>query len=187
MLGASATMRMPREPPSRPMTIHGRRMPSGDEVRSLILPKNGLAKMASRAAIPATSARLFGACLIPTSELIFNAKVTSRGARNISEVLMYASVYSATKPHPTRWAAGDPGSSAASAAVRYFNPSSPAVGGRRGWAGRPSPGPGTSGIASPSRRTRHRRPACLVNASGRVWLLAVWLNAPDHHINHHTW
>ena len=88
------------------MTIHGLRMPSGDEVRSLILPKNGLPNMATRAPIPATSARLFGACLIPTSELTFNAKVTSRGARNTREVLMYARVYSEMNTHPTRCAAG---------------------------------------------------------------------------------
>ena len=65
MLGASATMRMPREPPTRPMIIHGRRMPSREVVRSLILPKNGLAKIASSAPTPATSARLFGACVDP--------------------------------------------------------------------------------------------------------------------------
>ncbi len=80
MLGASATMRTPAEPPARPMTIHGRRMPSRDEVRSLILPKNGLPTMASRAPVPATSARLSGARPIPTSELTFSARVTSRGA-----------------------------------------------------------------------------------------------------------
>ncbi len=51
MLGASATMTMPREPPARPLTIQGRRMPSGDAVRSLIRPKNGLATMASRAPV----------------------------------------------------------------------------------------------------------------------------------------
>ena len=123
MLGASATIPMPREPPARPMTIHGRRMPSRDEVRSLILPKNGLPNNATRAPIPATSARLFGACLIPTSESTFNAKVTSTGARNSRLVLMYASVYSEMKPQPTRRAPGGPGSSAASAAVRSFNPS----------------------------------------------------------------
>ena len=49
MLGASATITMPREPPARPLTIQGRRMPSGDAVRSLIRPKNGFATMASRA------------------------------------------------------------------------------------------------------------------------------------------
>jgi hypothetical protein len=119
MLGASATMRMPTEPPTRPVTIHGRRMPSRDEVRSLIRPKNGLPNMATRAPIPATSARLLGACLIPTSESSFKAKVTNTGARNSREVLMYASVYSEMKPHPTRCA---PGSRAASVAVGYFNP-----------------------------------------------------------------
>ena len=110
MLGANATMRTPREPPARPVTIHGRRMPSGDAVRSLIRPKNGLPTMASMAPIPATSARLSGACLIPTSEFTFKAKVTSRGAMNSRQVLMYASVYSAMKPHPTRCAIGGPGS-----------------------------------------------------------------------------
>src|SRR5215204_292454 len=64
MLGASATMRMPREPPTRPMTIHGRRMPNGDDVRSLILPKIGLANIANSAPVPATSAR-FGCLLDP--------------------------------------------------------------------------------------------------------------------------
>lgn len=43
MLGAKARSRIPNEPPTRPITIHGRRMPRRDEVRSLILPKNGLA------------------------------------------------------------------------------------------------------------------------------------------------
>jgi len=81
MLGANATTRTPREPTTRPMTIHGRRMPSFDEVRSLIFPKNGLAKIDSREPVAATSAKLFGACLIPTSALTFSAKVTSSGAR----------------------------------------------------------------------------------------------------------
>jgi hypothetical protein len=98
MLGANATTRMPREPPTRPMTIHGRRMPSRDTVRSLILPKNGLPTMASRAPIPATSAKLSGARSIPTSESTFNAKVTSRGAMNKRLVLMYATAYSEIKP-----------------------------------------------------------------------------------------
>ena len=88
MLGASATVKTPREPPTRPMTIHGRRMPSCDEVRSLILPKKGLANMANREPTPATRARLLGALSVPTSELTFNAKVTSRGARNTRPVLM---------------------------------------------------------------------------------------------------
>jgi hypothetical protein len=101
MLGANATMRMPTEPPTRPMTIHGRRMPRRDAVRSLIRPKNGLPNNATRAPIPATSARLLGARSIPTSESTFNARVTSSGARNSRLVLMYANVYSDTKPHPT--------------------------------------------------------------------------------------
>ncbi|WP_328522205.1 hypothetical protein [Kribbella sp. NBC_00359] len=42
------------------MTIRGRRMPSFDEVRSLIFPKNGLAKIDSREPVAATSAKLFG-------------------------------------------------------------------------------------------------------------------------------
>ena len=88
MLGATATTRMPREPPTRPMTIQGRRMPRRDEVRSLSRPKNGLANIASRAPIPATSARLFGARSIPTRELTFKARLTSRGARNSRMVPM---------------------------------------------------------------------------------------------------
>jgi len=78
--GASATMRMPSEPPTRPMTIQGRRMPSCDEVRSLILPKNGLPSMASRAPVPATSARLSGARSIPTSESTFNPRARKHRA-----------------------------------------------------------------------------------------------------------
>ena len=81
-------------------------MPQPDEVRSLSLPKNGLANIASRAPTPATSDRLLGACSVPTSELTFSAKVTSSGARNSRLVLMYASVYSVMKPHPTRGGRG---------------------------------------------------------------------------------
>ena len=122
MLGANATIKMPSEPPTRPMIIHGRRMPSGDAVRSLSLPKNGLPNIATKAPTPATSAKLPGARSIPTSESTFNAKVTSKGAMNNRLVLMYANAYSEIKPQPTRCAAGGPGSGAASAAVRYFNP-----------------------------------------------------------------
>jgi hypothetical protein len=53
------------EPPTWPITIHGRRMPAHDAVPSLILPKNGLPTMASRAPVPATSAKLSGARSIP--------------------------------------------------------------------------------------------------------------------------
>ena len=96
-------------------------MPSREVVRSLILPNNGLPNIASRAPTPATRARLFGACLIPTSEFTFNGTVTSKGAMNSRLVLMYAKAYREMKPHPTRCAAGGSGSSAA-LAVRYFNP-----------------------------------------------------------------
>ena len=72
-------------------------------VRSLSLPKNGLANIASRAPTPATSARLFGALSVPTSELTFNAKLTSRGARNSRTVPMYANAYSEMNPHSTRY------------------------------------------------------------------------------------
>ena len=63
-------------------------MPIRDEVRSLILPKNGLAKIASREPVPVTSARPLGARSIPTSELTLRARETSRGAMNTSEVPM---------------------------------------------------------------------------------------------------
>jgi hypothetical protein len=152
MLGASATMRMPREPPARPVTIHGRRMPNRDALRSLIRPKNGLPTIATRAPTPATSAKLLGACLIPTSESTFSAKVTSTGARNRRLVLMYASVYCETKPQPTRRAPCGSGFSAASA--RFGTSNSPAPRRRRIWVGGggATPGPETSGIAHPSRR-----------------------------------
>ena len=61
MFGANATMRMPTEPPTTPMTIHGRRIPNDDEVRSLMRPKNGLPTTDSKAPTPVTSAKLFGA------------------------------------------------------------------------------------------------------------------------------
>src|SRR5438132_14403714 len=123
---------MPSEPPTRPITIHGRRMPSRDDVRSLILPKNGLPSTDTRAPIPATSARLFGASLIPTSALTFNGKVTSRGGRKSRLVLMNANVYREMKPHPTRCSPTAPNSGPALAAIRYFN-LDPAAVGARAW------------------------------------------------------
>jgi hypothetical protein len=92
MLGANATARIPDEPASRPMTIHGRRMPHDEEVRSLILPKNGFATIDSSPPTPATSDRLLGARSAPTSELTFRANVTRRGARNSRLVLRNANV-----------------------------------------------------------------------------------------------
>jgi hypothetical protein len=79
------------------------------EVRSLILPKNGLATMASKAPAPATSARLLGASSMPTSEFTFIDKETSRGARNSRMVPMYASAYMATNAQLTRSTAGGRG------------------------------------------------------------------------------
>jgi len=70
-------------------------------VRSLILPKNGLPKIETSAPVPATSARLLGACLIPTSELIRSGRVTRIGARNSRLMLMNANVYSDMNPQPT--------------------------------------------------------------------------------------
>jgi hypothetical protein len=102
MLGANATTRTPKHPPTNPMIIQGRRMPSCEAVRSLSLPKNGLLTMANSEPMPVTSPRLFGACSIPTSELTFNAKVTSKGARNSRLVPICAIAYSVIKLHPTR-------------------------------------------------------------------------------------
>src|SRR3712207_5693651 len=104
MLGANATTRTPSEPPSRPVTIHGRRMPRGEEVRSLSLPKNGLATMATRPPTPVTSARPSGARSAPRNELIFSARVTRRGATSTRHVPVNAAAYSHTKRGPTRWA-----------------------------------------------------------------------------------
>ena len=70
-------------------------------VRSLIRPKNGLPNIATKAPTPATSARLPGACLMPTSELTFNGRVTSIGAWKTRLALMYASVKREMNPHPT--------------------------------------------------------------------------------------
>src|SRR5690348_10447015 len=92
MLGARAITRIPDEPASRPMTIHGRRLPHRQDVRSLILPKNGLATIDNSPPTPATSDKLFGARSVPTSEFTLRANVTSRGARNSRLVLRNASV-----------------------------------------------------------------------------------------------
>ena len=98
---ARETMRTPREPAASPATIHGRLLPSGEEVRSLSLPKKGLATTATAAPTPATSAKLLGAASRPTSELIFSARLTSNGARNSRHVLMYARAYNTMNRHPT--------------------------------------------------------------------------------------
>jgi hypothetical protein len=95
---------------------------------------------------PVTTAKLFGACPIPTSELTFNAKVTSRGARNSRLVLMNAKVYSEMNPHPIRLASADSCSSPASATVRYSNPSSQPGGGGQIRVGAGSAPPGTGNV-----------------------------------------
>ena len=88
MLGATATTRMPRQPPASPAIIQGRRIPSGEDVRSLILPKSGLPTRDRRPPTPATSARLPGAWSTPTSDLTLRARVTSSGAISIRAMLM---------------------------------------------------------------------------------------------------
>ena len=90
------------------MTIHGRRMPSGEVVRSLMRPKNGFANSATSPPSPAMSASLSGACLIPTRALTFNARVTSKGARKSREVPMYAKVNSVMNRQPARAVTGWP-------------------------------------------------------------------------------
>ena len=107
MLGATATTRMPSEPPSRPITIQGRRIPSRDVVRSLSLPQNGLLKMANAEPTPVIRARLFGARSMPTRELTFSARETRRGARNSRVVPKYAKVYRLMKTPPTRCTGAD--------------------------------------------------------------------------------
>ena len=125
MLGANATMRVPVEPPTSPMTIQGRRMPSRDEVRSLSLPASGLANIDNKEPTPATTAKLPGARSIPTSDSIFNANVTSNGAISSRMLDMNAAVYRAMKPQLTGCTSGEPVSGAASA-VRYSSPSTAA-------------------------------------------------------------
>ena len=113
MLGASATVRMPRLPVARPTAIQGLRMPHREEVRSLSLPKNGLATIASREPTLVTSASRPGAASMPTRSLTFNARETNRGARNSREVPVYASMYRSTKLRPTRACSAGPGAGAA--------------------------------------------------------------------------
>ncbi len=74
------------------MPIQGRRIPRDDVVRSLSLPSSGLPSIATSAPTPVTSDRLRGAASIPTSELTFNARVTSSGAIRTRQVPMNAAV-----------------------------------------------------------------------------------------------
>jgi len=84
--GARATVKIPRLPPAKPAIIQGLRMPHRDDVRSLSLPKNGLATIDSSEPTLVTSASRLGAASIPTRSFTFNASETSSGARNSSEV-----------------------------------------------------------------------------------------------------
>ena len=91
MVGASATVRVPTAPPARPTSIHGRRIPSRDVVRSLSRPKNGLLTIANSDPTPVTSARLRGARSMPTRSLTLRASDTSSGARKSSAPPAYDS------------------------------------------------------------------------------------------------
>ncbi len=88
MFCARPTVRIPRLPPARPASIHGLRMPHGEQVRSLSLPKNGLATIDSSEPTLVTSASRPGAASMPTRPLTFKASETSSGARNNREVPM---------------------------------------------------------------------------------------------------
>ncbi len=65
-------------------------MPKRDVVRSLSRPNSGLPTIATNEPTPAMSDRLFGARSVPTSELTFNASVTSSGAMKTRLVARYA-------------------------------------------------------------------------------------------------
>lgn len=93
---------MPTDPPARPITIQGRRIPHRDEVRSLSLPLSGLPNIATSEPTPATTAKLPGACLMPTRESIFSASVTSNGEISSRMQPMNAAVYRAMKVQVTR-------------------------------------------------------------------------------------
>jgi hypothetical protein len=63
-------------------------MPRGEVVRSLSLPKTGLATIASSEPTPVTSARPPAARPAPTTGFTFSASVTSSGATSIRDVPM---------------------------------------------------------------------------------------------------
>ena len=76
-------------------------MPNREVVRSLSRPKKGLPTIATNDPVAAISDRLFGARSVPTSELTFNASVTSSGAIRTSVVAKYAAAYTAMNVQPT--------------------------------------------------------------------------------------
>ena len=75
-------MTVPTVPPARPTSTHGRRIPSGEVVRSESRPNTGFPTTATSDPRPATTARLFGA-LSPTSASSLSAKVTTSGAMSM--------------------------------------------------------------------------------------------------------
>ena len=70
-------------------------MPNRDAVRSLSRPNNGLHTSATNDPVAAISERLDAARSVPTSELTFSARVTSRGAMKTRLVARYAAAYDA--------------------------------------------------------------------------------------------
>ena len=101
-LGASATTRIPTDPPASPITIHGRRIPNLDVVRSLSRPNNGLPTIATSDPTAAMRDSWFGARSVPTSALTFSASVTSNGEISTRLVARTAAAYDDTKTQPTR-------------------------------------------------------------------------------------
>jgi hypothetical protein len=102
MLDAVATSSVPAAPRTSPVTIHGRRIPNREVVRSLRRPNSVLATMDSSDPMPATMARLRGAASMPTRSLTFKASDTNRGARNSREPPVKDSPYRVMKAQPTR-------------------------------------------------------------------------------------
>ena len=72
------------QPADHPRSPHA----DAEAVRSLSRPNTGAANRASSPPTPVTRARPCGACSAPTSDRIFSARVTSRGAISISATLM---------------------------------------------------------------------------------------------------
>ena len=100
MLGANATNETPKEPPTRPMTIQGRRMPSRKRCGRSICRRTDCPPWPLRRRL-GDNRQAVGVCSMPTSELTFKAKVTSRGATSTRTVPRYANVYSEMKPVKT--------------------------------------------------------------------------------------
>jgi len=103
IFGASATAGDAGEPPTRPMTIHSRHMPNGDDVRCSCYRRSGYRHMANSAPVPATRAPDTGVMLVyEASSPSMPEFVDQQGREQQAELLAEASVYSAMKRHPTR-------------------------------------------------------------------------------------